>query len=266
LRAEGCNVLERYDASEQGKFGYVLDPEGGLVDCGTGARDDEFLAFERDEACSVACGSTARCIERFESRRAAMPNSRCRGRTRCWPRRASRSLDSTRSPWCAALGVHRRAPGDRGGAGLALALDRPSCRCPRSPRSLAGRTHRACSPRSMRAWARCMRRVSLRKAAIARLLDAERVAAPDRVVLPDDACGSASARASAPSTDAAAHARARFMRIDANALPHAADVARLAVHAFHAAKVSRRNARNPPTCATTSRSPRRTTSRTRRAR
>ena len=32
LRAEGCNVLERYDASEQGKFGYVLDPEGGLVE------------------------------------------------------------------------------------------------------------------------------------------------------------------------------------------------------------------------------------------
>ena len=32
LRAEGCNVLDRYDASEQGKFGYVLDPEGGLVE------------------------------------------------------------------------------------------------------------------------------------------------------------------------------------------------------------------------------------------
>lgn len=32
LRDEGCNVLDRYDASEQGKFGYVLDPEGGLVE------------------------------------------------------------------------------------------------------------------------------------------------------------------------------------------------------------------------------------------
>ena len=32
LREEGCNVLDRYDASEQGKFGYVLDPEGGLIE------------------------------------------------------------------------------------------------------------------------------------------------------------------------------------------------------------------------------------------
>ena len=32
LRDEGCNVLDRYDASEQGKFGYVLDPEGGLIE------------------------------------------------------------------------------------------------------------------------------------------------------------------------------------------------------------------------------------------
>ena len=32
LRDEGCQVLERYDQSEQGKFGYVLDPEGGLVE------------------------------------------------------------------------------------------------------------------------------------------------------------------------------------------------------------------------------------------
>lgn len=32
LRAEGCQVLDRYEESEQGKFGYVLDPEGGLVE------------------------------------------------------------------------------------------------------------------------------------------------------------------------------------------------------------------------------------------
>jgi predicted enzyme related to lactoylglutathione lyase len=32
LREEGCNVLDRYDESEQGKFGYVLDPEGGLIE------------------------------------------------------------------------------------------------------------------------------------------------------------------------------------------------------------------------------------------
>jgi predicted enzyme related to lactoylglutathione lyase len=32
LRDEGCNVLDRYEESEQGKFGYVLDPEGGLIE------------------------------------------------------------------------------------------------------------------------------------------------------------------------------------------------------------------------------------------
>ena len=41
LRAEGCNVLERYDASEQGKFGYVLDPEGGLVELWEPAPEDD---------------------------------------------------------------------------------------------------------------------------------------------------------------------------------------------------------------------------------
>ena len=32
LRAEGCNVLDRYDQSEQGRFGYVMDPEGVLLE------------------------------------------------------------------------------------------------------------------------------------------------------------------------------------------------------------------------------------------
>lgn len=32
LRSEGCQVLERYEQSEQGKFGYVMDPEGGLIE------------------------------------------------------------------------------------------------------------------------------------------------------------------------------------------------------------------------------------------
>ena len=32
LRAEGCNVLDRHEESEQGKFGYVLDPEGLLLE------------------------------------------------------------------------------------------------------------------------------------------------------------------------------------------------------------------------------------------
>ncbi len=32
LRAEGCNVLERTETSEQGKFGWVIDPEGNKVE------------------------------------------------------------------------------------------------------------------------------------------------------------------------------------------------------------------------------------------
>lgn len=32
LRAEGCNVLDKTDASEQGKFGWVIDPDGNKVE------------------------------------------------------------------------------------------------------------------------------------------------------------------------------------------------------------------------------------------
>ena len=32
LRAEGCNVLEKMDDSEYGKFGWVIDPEGNKVE------------------------------------------------------------------------------------------------------------------------------------------------------------------------------------------------------------------------------------------
>ena len=32
LRAEGCNVLERGEDGDYGKFGYVLDPEGTLLE------------------------------------------------------------------------------------------------------------------------------------------------------------------------------------------------------------------------------------------
>jgi predicted enzyme related to lactoylglutathione lyase len=32
LRSEGCNVLEKTDESEFGKFGWVLDPEGNKVE------------------------------------------------------------------------------------------------------------------------------------------------------------------------------------------------------------------------------------------
>lgn len=32
LREEGCQVLDRREDSEQGRFGYVLDPEGTLIE------------------------------------------------------------------------------------------------------------------------------------------------------------------------------------------------------------------------------------------
>lgn len=32
LRAEGCNVLEKTDDTEYGKFGWVMDPEGNKVE------------------------------------------------------------------------------------------------------------------------------------------------------------------------------------------------------------------------------------------
>jgi predicted enzyme related to lactoylglutathione lyase len=32
LRAEGCNVMEKVEESEYGKFGWVLDPEGNKVE------------------------------------------------------------------------------------------------------------------------------------------------------------------------------------------------------------------------------------------
>ena len=32
LRAEGCNVIDKTDDSEYGKFGWVMDPEGNKVE------------------------------------------------------------------------------------------------------------------------------------------------------------------------------------------------------------------------------------------
>jgi predicted enzyme related to lactoylglutathione lyase len=32
LRAEGCNVDDRMDTSEQGRFGWVMDPEGNRIE------------------------------------------------------------------------------------------------------------------------------------------------------------------------------------------------------------------------------------------
>ena len=32
LESEGCNVVERTESSEQGKFGWVIDPEGNKIE------------------------------------------------------------------------------------------------------------------------------------------------------------------------------------------------------------------------------------------
>jgi predicted enzyme related to lactoylglutathione lyase len=32
LKGEGCNVLDKVDESEYGKFGWVIDPEGNKVE------------------------------------------------------------------------------------------------------------------------------------------------------------------------------------------------------------------------------------------
>ena len=32
LRSEGCNVVDKTDSSEQGKFGWVIDPEGNKIE------------------------------------------------------------------------------------------------------------------------------------------------------------------------------------------------------------------------------------------
>lgn len=32
LRTEGCNVIDKIEASEQGKFGWVIDPEGNKIE------------------------------------------------------------------------------------------------------------------------------------------------------------------------------------------------------------------------------------------
>lgn len=44
LREEGCQVLERGEDGEQGKFGYVLDPEGGLIELWQPRPDDPAAA------------------------------------------------------------------------------------------------------------------------------------------------------------------------------------------------------------------------------
>ena len=43
LRGEGCRVLDRREEIENGKFGYVIDPEGTLIELWQPAKDDPAL-------------------------------------------------------------------------------------------------------------------------------------------------------------------------------------------------------------------------------
>ncbi len=43
LRGEGCRVLDRREEIENGKFGYVVDPEGTLIELWQPAKDDPAL-------------------------------------------------------------------------------------------------------------------------------------------------------------------------------------------------------------------------------
>jgi predicted enzyme related to lactoylglutathione lyase len=45
LRREGCQVLDRREELEQGRFGYVVDPEGRLIELWQPAADDPALAL-----------------------------------------------------------------------------------------------------------------------------------------------------------------------------------------------------------------------------
>ena len=196
------------------------------------------LAFETStEACSVALHVDGQVIERFEVA----------------PRRhAELSL-----PWAQALldeaGVAKsqldaiavgRGPGAFTGVrlaialgqGLALALDRPllavstlQALALRAP-AAAGKVVAAIDARMGEVYAACFRR----NGAALEPLDLEIVAAPGAVQLADAQGGWHAVGTGFSAADGALVARFgdRLMAVDATALPHAADVAALAVAAY----------------------------------
>ena len=40
LKSEGCNVIDKTESSEQGKFGWVIDPEGNKVELWEPPKDE----------------------------------------------------------------------------------------------------------------------------------------------------------------------------------------------------------------------------------
>jgi len=196
----------------------------------------KLLAFETaTEACSVAVWVDGEVIERFEI--------------------APRRHAELALPWADAVlaeaGIAKsaidaiavgRGPGAFTGVrlaiavaqGVALALDRPivpvSTLAALALQGGAPRVLAAIDARMGEVYAAAFRCEN----GDAVLRDAERVVAPDRVVLPDEADDWVGVGTGFGAVDGALSTTlgARFTRIDAAALPHAADVARLAAHAF----------------------------------
>jgi tRNA threonylcarbamoyladenosine biosynthesis protein TsaB len=196
----------------------------------------KLLAFETaTEACSVALWIDGQVRERFEL--------------------APRRHAELALPWAEALlvdaGVAKssldaiavgRGPGAFTGVrlaiavaqGIALALDRPVV--PVS--TLAALALQARAPRVLAAIDARMGEVYAGAFGCEGddvvALDTERVVVPSEVVLPDEANDWVGVGTGFAAVDAALQAAlgARFRAIDAGALPHAADVARIAAHAF----------------------------------
>ncbi|WP_440976658.1 tRNA (adenosine(37)-N6)-threonylcarbamoyltransferase complex dimerization subunit type 1 TsaB [Pseudoxanthomonas winnipegensis] len=196
------------------------------------------LAFETStEACSVALSVDGQVIERFEL--------------------APRRHAELALPWAQALldqaGVAKsqldaiavgRGPGAFTGVrlaialgqGLALALDRPllsvstlQALALRAPAE-ATRVVAAIDARMGEVYAACYRR----QGEVLEALDAERVGAPEAVALADGEGGWQAVGTGFAAVDGALAARLQdqLIAVDAGALPHAADVAALALQAW----------------------------------
>jgi len=46
LRREGARVLDRHEEAENGRFGYVLDPEGNLIELWEQSDSDPYVPEE----------------------------------------------------------------------------------------------------------------------------------------------------------------------------------------------------------------------------
>lgn len=199
----------------------------------------KLLAFETaTEACSVAVWDDGHVLERFEI--------------------APRRHAELALPWAehllAEAGLARaqldaiavsRGPGAFTGVrlgialaqGIALALDRPVV----AASTLAVLALRADAPPGARVLAAIDARMGeIYSAAFAidaagpQPISGERVGAPEALVLPDDSAGWAGVGTGFAALDGQLTARLgdRFAGVDAAALPHAADLARLAAAAF----------------------------------